>query len=78
MKKPMHTGFFLQIWDRAMDSVYKGEKCHCAECDVKAGNRTPEDWEKMKQDLPDYSVLLKPSFWWNWVETEKDYTGKDE
>jgi len=68
--KPMHTGFFLQIWDRTMGSVYAGEKCYCSVCDIKAGNRTPEAWEKMKAEIPDYTVLLKPSFWWNWEEKE--------
>lgn len=68
--KPMHTGFFLQIWDRAMGSLYTG-KCLCSECDAAAGNRTREAYEKIVK--PDYSVLLSPSFWWNWKdEDEKD------
>jgi hypothetical protein len=73
----MHTGFFLQIWDRMMGSVYRGEKCYCSACDVKAGNRTPEEWEKMKQQIPDYKILLDPSFWWNWTEDKEEIT-KDE
>jgi hypothetical protein len=76
--KPLHTGFFLQIWDRAMGSVYRGEKCYCAACDVKAGNRTPEDWEKIKKDIPDYKILLSPSFWLNWTEDPKEELTKDE
>lgn len=69
--KPLHTGFFLQIWDRMTGSVYKGEKCYCAACDVKAGNRTPGKWEETKKQLPDYSVLLQPSFWLNWTDDGK-------
>jgi lathosterol oxidase len=70
--KPLHTGFFLQIWDRMMGSIYRGEKCYCAKCDIAAGNRTKEDWERIKKDIPDYTVLLKPSFWLEWKEDSKE------
>jgi len=63
--RPMHTGFFLQIWDRAMGSIHTGE-CHCSACD--APNRTPEAFAAIHK--PDYSVLLQPSFWWSWRDKE--------
>jgi len=68
--KPLHTGFFLQLWDRTMGSVYTGDKCYCSACDVKAGNRTREAYEKVVK--PDYGVLLKPSFWLEWKEEKTE------
>jgi lathosterol oxidase len=63
--RPMHTGFFLQIWDRFMGSIHKG-KCYCSDCD--APNRTREAFAQIHK--PDYSVLLSPKFWWEWRETD--------
>ena len=51
-----------------MGSVYTGDKCYCAACDVKAGNRTKEDWEKLVK--PDYSILFEKKFWLEWTEDE--------
>jgi lathosterol oxidase len=70
--KPLHTGFFLQIWDRYLgNSIYTGDKCYCSECDAKEGNRTVEAFQKLHK--PDYSVLLQPSYWLgDWVEETKD------
>ena len=64
-KKPLHTGFFLQIWDRMFGSVYDGQ-CFCTRCDAKAGNRTREAYEAVAK--PDYSVLLRPGYWWHWTD----------
>jgi len=62
-----HCGFFLKIWDQLFGTTYDhnapDSKCKPAEYAVKAGKRSREEWEKIKKDLPDYSVLLKPSFW---------------
>jgi len=57
---PYHTGFFIKTWDRLFGSLYD-QKCVCAECDRKAGNRTVEQFEKIK--IPDYSCLLNWKFW---------------
>lgn len=62
--KPLHTGFFLQVWDRAMGSVYAGDKCFCSQCDFQAGNRTREKYAQVVK--PDYSLLLDYRFWWEW------------
>ncbi|MFT3774370.1 MAG: sterol desaturase family protein [Minicystis sp.] len=65
LKKPLHTGFFFKIWDRLAGSVYEAgpEACVCARCATARGERSREAFEALPK--PDYSVLLKPSFWWN-------------
>lgn len=65
LNKPMHTGFFFKLWDQIAGSVYKAgpEECLCARCSTARGERTREAFEAIEK--PDYSVLLKPSFWWN-------------
>jgi len=60
--KPYHTGFFFKIWDQLAGSVYDKE-CFCVKCERKAGKRSYELW--LQVEKPDYSVLLKPSFWWS-------------
>lgn len=63
LKKPMHTGFFFKLWDQLAGSVYEAgpEECLCARCSVARGERTREAFDALEK--PDYSVLLKPSFW---------------
>jgi len=58
--KPYHCGFFFKIWDNLFDSVYKGD-CFCVKCERAKGKRSLELFKKV--EVPDYSVLLKPSFW---------------
>ncbi|EGG19309.1 hypothetical protein DFA_02096 [Cavenderia fasciculata] len=58
--QPYHTGFFFKVWDQIFGSTYKGD-CFCAKCEQKKGERTKEKWDKVAK--PNYSVLLKPSFW---------------
>lgn len=65
LNRPMHTGFFFKLWDQLAGSLYKAgpEECLCAKCSMARGERTREAFEALEK--PDYSVLLKPSFWWN-------------
>lgn len=58
--KPYHCGFFFKIWDNLFGSVYKGE-CFCVKCQRAKGLRTEEQFKKVS--IPDYSILLQPSFW---------------
>mmetsp|Transcript_24795 Transcript_24795/g.74540 ORF Transcript_24795/g.74540 Transcript_24795/m.74540 type:complete len:293 (-) Transcript_24795:2894-3772(-) len=58
--KPLHTGFFLKLWDKLADTEDKG-KCRCSHCERSAGKRTPEQFAKVVK--PDYSPLLSPNFW---------------
>ncbi len=64
LNKPMHTGFFFKLWDRAAGSVYEAgpDECLCARCSTARGERTREAFEAVEK--PDYSVLVDPSFWW--------------
>jgi lathosterol oxidase len=57
---PIYTGFFFKLWDQLAGTTQK-EACVCSQCEVKAGRRSREQWEKVVK--PDYSVLLKSSFW---------------
>jgi lathosterol oxidase len=61
--KPMHTGFFFKIWDRLAGSVYQAppSECLCARCSQERGERTQAAFDAVEK--PDYSVLLKPAFW---------------
>lgn len=61
IKKPYHTGFFFKIWDQLAGSIYD-KPCFCSECARAKGERSEEAFAKVVK--PDYSVLLKPSFWW--------------
>jgi len=65
LHKPMHTGFFFKLWDQLAGSLYEAgpEECLCARCSMARGERTREAFEALPK--PDYSVLLKPSFWWS-------------
>lgn len=58
--KPLHTGFFVRAWDQMAGSVIK-DKCFCAKCAREQGKRSREEWAKV--EVPDYSVLLRPTFW---------------
>jgi len=65
MNTPYHCGFFFKIWDQVFQTCYPEDKaCFCAECARKNGERTRAEYEKIK--VPDYSILLKPSFWMSW------------
>lgn len=66
--KPVHTGFFVKLWDNLVDGdvtakMLQDGKCSCAKCAQNRGERSAEVWEKVQK--PDYSILLKPSFWLN-------------
>src|SRR5262249_41732814 len=65
LNRPLHTGFFIKLWDRIAGSVYDAgpEACICARCGAARGERTREAFEAVEK--PDYSVLLDPSFWWS-------------
>jgi hypothetical protein len=58
--KPYHCGFMFKCWDQLFGCVYDG-KCFCAHCAREQGLRTRAHFEKV--EIPDYSVLLEPSFW---------------
>ncbi len=65
LDRPMHTGFFFKIWDKLFRSTYPDEgapaACLCSACCDARGERTEEAWARVLR--PDYSVLLRPSFW---------------
>lgn len=58
--KPCHCGFFFKVWDIIFGSVYEGQ-CFCVKCERARGKRSIEIFKTI--DLPDYSLLLQPSFW---------------
>ena len=60
-QKPYHTGFFIKLWDQMFDSTY-GSECLCSKCACERGERSVEAF--LKVEVPNYSVLLQPSFWW--------------
>lgn len=60
MNKAMYTGFFFKIWDQLFGTV-SSLPCVCAKCEASRGNRSKELWAKVPK--PDYSPLLKMSFW---------------
>lgn len=62
LNKPYHTGFFFKIWDKLFGSLYQADVCPCAKCCVARGERSEAAWAALRK--PDYSPLLKPSFWW--------------
>jgi Delta7-sterol 5-desaturase len=64
-RKPMHTGFFLKVWDQMFGSLYTEgtDTCLCARCSTARGERTREAYDLI--DKPDYSVLRSPSYWWH-------------
>jgi len=62
MNTPYHCGFFFKIWDQLFGTMYPEAKgCFCAECARKNGERSLEEFKKIT--IPDYTTLLKPSFW---------------
>lgn len=58
--KPIYNGQLFQIWDYLFSSTYT-EKCLCSRCARENGEKTYEKW--LEVEKPDYSILLKPSFW---------------
>ena len=79
--KPYHCGFMFKIWDQLFGAVWAGP-CFCAKCEREAGRRTREQFAKIVK--PDYSVLLRPSFWlqkgvWTGITSTEsnDLVGKD-
>mmetsp|Transcript_137416 Transcript_137416/g.438986 ORF Transcript_137416/g.438986 Transcript_137416/m.438986 type:complete len:261 (-) Transcript_137416:293-1075(-) len=61
--KPYYTGFVFKLWDDLAGAHYHGKQCIPAVEDQKLGNRSFERWEtEIRPALPDYSVLLSPSF----------------
>lgn len=58
-----HCGFFFKIWDQIFGTMYDGTKCKPAYKCAANGERSREQWEKIKPTIPDYSVLLEPKFW---------------
>lgn len=73
LDKPMHTGFFFKIWDKLFKSTYPDEgvpaKCLCSACCRARGERTEAAFAKVER--PDYSVLLRPSYWWRGDTTSR-------
>lgn len=71
------TGFYLQLWDRLLGSIYTGP-CLCAGCSTKRGERTREEFEKVEK--VDYSCLLRAGYWWEglWVGKGGKQVGKGE
>lgn len=65
IRKPLHTGFFFKIWDQLAGSMYEAppEECLCVKHCIARGERTREAFERVVK--PDYSILLKPSYWWH-------------
>lgn len=61
MNSPYHCGFFIKLWDQLFDCCYPEEKCFCAECARKKGERTEEKYKEIQ--VPDYAQLLKPAIW---------------
>ena len=67
---PIYTGFFFKLWDSAVGTVNKGE-CVCSICEGAKGKRSQAEWQKVQRSLPDYSELLKLSFWMEADSEEK-------
>ncbi len=72
---PIYTGFFFKIWDQLFGTNYKGA-CDCFVCREAnpSTRRSLADWDKAKQNIPDYSVLLSAK-WWMTSDT-RDLLGK--
>jgi lathosterol oxidase len=64
LNKPLHTGFFLKLWDQMFGSLYEEgpDTCLCSRCSTARGERTREAYDAVEK--PDYSVLRRPSYWW--------------
>lgn len=64
-RRPLHTGFFFKLWDRLAGSATDPGPgpCLCSKCCVARGERSREAFDRLHR--PDYSVLLRPSFWWS-------------
>ena len=60
--RPLYCGFFLKTWDTLVGSVPPpGSPCKCSRCECARGQRSEAAWKVLEK--PDYSVLLRPSFW---------------
>jgi lathosterol oxidase len=59
--RPVYTGFFFKIWDYLFNTNAT-TPCNCVKCRPK---RTLKDYANVTK--PDYSILLQPSFWLNYV-----------
>lgn len=59
--RPVYTGFFFKIWDYLFNTN-STSPCNCVECRPK---RSPNEYEKIIK--PDYSILIQPSFWTNYL-----------
>jgi lathosterol oxidase len=71
--KPLHTGFMSQVWDIMFGSVYDGA-CLSAKAARDAGLRTKAQYDALEQ--PNYSLLLRPSFWLKTFSHESQYQAK--
>jgi lathosterol oxidase len=74
LNKPYHCGFFVKTWDQLTGGMYPGA-CFCAKCERKKGNRSRELFAQVV--VPDYSVLLKPSFWLSSNKDDKIVESED-
>lgn len=63
--KPLYCGVAVRLWDQLSGSEMPEDKnCVCVICERYKGNRSLEKWDALEK--PDYSVLLKLDFWWNY------------
>ena len=58
---PYHTGFFIQLWDRACGSMYDSSNCTCFTCRMDKGQRTIDEFSKV--NIVDYSPLMSIRYW---------------
>ena len=61
MNRPFHCGYILKVWDNVFGCAYPEEKCFCAECSRKKGQRTMENYEKVVK--PNYAELFQLKMW---------------
>mmetsp|Transcript_81022 Transcript_81022/g.161578 ORF Transcript_81022/g.161578 Transcript_81022/m.161578 type:complete len:311 (-) Transcript_81022:183-1115(-) len=66
--RPLHCGFFFKVWDQLFGSMYTGGTVISALEARQRGLRTREAWEKVVK--PDYTPLLKPSFYFTGGKSE--------
>jgi lathosterol oxidase len=62
--RPLHTGFFVKLWDNLFGSVFdkmQPDVCLCAKCCRNRNERSREAFDNIQK--PDYTVLFQPSFW---------------
>lgn len=74
---PIYCGFFFKAWDALLGSVPPaGAPCKCSRCEVLRGNRTRAKFDALV--MPDYGLLLRPSFWLAALTTEPSAADKAE